>query len=89
MMKALPQVTLVGMPTRGASGNPKPFELEGTGLKVMFSRWVDLLPDGRTLEGRGIPPDVRVDEPPSAYTSRDPTWEKGLDVLREKLKLPR
>src|SRR5262249_55065658 len=29
MLKCLPNVTTVGAPTRGSSGNPKPFELPG------------------------------------------------------------
>ena len=85
MMKALPHVTTVGMPTRGASGNPKPFRLGNTGVTVTFSRWVDLLPHGETFEGRGIPPDVMVDEPPSAYAELDPTLERALALLREKI----
>lgn len=85
MMKSLPHVTTVGLPTRGASGNPQPFPLEGTGIVVTFSRWVDLMPDGQTFEGRGIPPDVTVDEPTSAYAERDPTLEKALEVLRGKV----
>jgi C-terminal processing protease CtpA/Prc len=85
MMMALPHVTTVGMPTRGASGNPKPYKLGGTGVTVTFSRWVDLLPNGETFEGRGIPPQVLVEEPASAYTERDPTLEKAFEVLREKV----
>lgn len=84
MMKALPHVTTVGMPTRGASGNPKPFEFGETGLTVMFSRWVDMLPNGELVEGRGIAPEITVDEPTSAYTDRDPTLEKALEILRSK-----
>ncbi|EEF62265.1 hypothetical protein Cflav_PD4900 [Pedosphaera parvula Ellin514] len=52
MMRCLPQVTTVGISTRGA---------------------------------RGIPPDVQVHEPPSAYTEQDPTLEKGLAILRQQL----
>jgi hypothetical protein len=85
MMRCLPHVTTVGLPTRGASGNPQPFPLEGTGVVVTFSRWVDLLPDGQTFEGRGIPPDITVDDPTSAYAERDPTLEKALEILRGKV----
>ncbi|MFN7140669.1 MAG: S41 family peptidase, partial [Limisphaerales bacterium] len=56
MMKALPHVTTVGMPTRGASGNPREHALDDTGVKVYFSSWVDMTPDGATFEGKGIPP---------------------------------
>jgi hypothetical protein len=85
MMKCLPEVTTVGLPTRGASGNPQSYNLTGTGIKVIFSRWVDLMPDGQTFEGKGISPDVIVDEPPSAYEQQDPTLEKALEILRQKI----
>jgi C-terminal processing protease CtpA/Prc len=85
MMQSLPNVTTVGLPTRGASGKPMPHEMQGTGLTVNFSTWVDLIPDGTTFEGVGIPPEVKVDEPATAYENRDPTLEKGLEILRDKL----
>jgi hypothetical protein len=84
MMKCLPHVTTVGQRTRGASGNPKPLPLGETGITLYFSRWVDLMPNGRTFEGAGIPPDVEVNEPPEAYANSDPTLEKGLEVLRRR-----
>jgi hypothetical protein len=85
MMKCLPQVTTVGLPTRGASGNPKPFALSRTGVTVYFSRWVDMLPDGQPIEGVGIQPDTRVEAPETSYAAADPTLEKGLEVLRAKV----
>jgi C-terminal processing protease CtpA/Prc len=85
MMKCLPHVTTVGLPTRGASGNPNPVELSGTGLAVWFSRWVDMLPDGSTFEGRGIAPDVEVNQPVESYAQGDPTLEKGLQLLHDKV----
>jgi RNA polymerase sigma-70 factor (ECF subfamily) len=85
MLKCLPQVTMVGAPTRGSSGNPRPFALPGLDVAVWYSRWVDMLPDGTPIEGRGIVPEVLVDAPPQAYANGDPTWNKALDVLREKL----
>lgn len=59
MLKVLPQVTLVGQPTRGASGNPAPVHLPN-GLRVWYSRWVSMLPDGTATETRGIPPDILI-----------------------------
>jgi C-terminal processing protease CtpA/Prc len=85
MMKSLPNVTTVGMPTRGASGNPNAMPLARTGLMVYYSSWVDMLPNGKTFEGVGIPPDIRVDLPTAAYATADPTLEKGLEVLRSKV----
>ena len=75
MLRALPQATLVGQPTRGSSGNPRPFKLPGLDLTVWYSRWVDMMPDGTVVEGRGIKPDVVVYELPDAYKESDPTWE--------------
>jgi RNA polymerase sigma-70 factor (ECF subfamily) len=86
MMKCLPQVTLVGAPTRGASGNPRPVDLPGLDVAVLFSSWVDLMPDGSPIEGVGIRPDVAVALPEDAYRDRDPTLEKALEVLRRKTK---
>ncbi|MDA1195969.1 MAG: S41 family peptidase [Planctomycetota bacterium] len=59
MLAALPDVTLIGQPTRGSSGNPQPIELPN-GVSVWFSRWISLLPDGSPLERHGVPPDERV-----------------------------
>ena len=85
MMKCLPNVTTVGQATGGASGNPQPWPLGRTDVTVWFSRWVDLMPDGNTFEGKGIPPDVEVNEPPAAYATSDPTLEKGLSILRQQI----
>ena len=85
MMRCLPQVTIVGLPTRGASGNPIPFRLSRTGITVYFSGWVDMLPDGQSIEGVGIAPDTRVEAVETSYATADPTLEKGLEVLRAKV----
>jgi C-terminal processing protease CtpA/Prc len=86
MMKCLPHVTTIGMPTRGSSGNPKPFTLPGIPVTVVYSRWVDMLPDGTPVEGRGVPPEIIVDVPKPAYQRADPTWERAIEVLRSKRK---
>lgn len=85
MMQCLPQVTTVGLPTRGASGNPAPWRSMRAGITVYFSRWVDLLPDGQVLEGVGVKPAIEVKEATEVYEKTDPTLDKGLEVLREKI----
>jgi hypothetical protein len=84
MMACLPHVTTVGLPSRGSSGNPAPFALPGVGVTVMYSRWVDMLPDGTPVEGHGVVPQIVVDCPVRAYAGSDPTWEKAVAVLCEK-----
>lgn len=79
MMKAMDHVTLVGKPTRGASGNPRAVTLSN-GVRVWFSRWVSMEPDGTPIEGRGIQPDVEVEHTDPG----DPTFDKAVEILREK-----
>jgi hypothetical protein len=76
MLKARPRSKLIGLPTRGASGNPQPVQLPN-GLVVHYSTWVPLGLDGQPFEGKGIQPDIRVDD--------DPTGEKGLAKAIEQL----
>jgi hypothetical protein len=85
MMKCLPQVTTVGLPTRGSSGNPVVFPISRTGVTVYFSAWVDMMPNGDVFEGIGIPPDVRVEADTKNYATSDPTLQKGLEILRNKI----
>ena len=80
MMKALEHVTLVGQPTRGASGNPRPVTLSN-GVRVWFSRWVSLELDGTPIEGAGVRPDVRFEH---RKDEGDATFSRALDLLREK-----
>ncbi|HLN30564.1 MAG TPA: S41 family peptidase [Gemmataceae bacterium] len=86
MLTCLPHVTSVGLPTRGSSGNPRPFKLPGVAVTVLYSRWVDLMPDGSPIEGKGIQPRILVDLPASAYEKSDPTREKAIDILRTNVK---
>jgi C-terminal processing protease CtpA/Prc len=86
MMSALPHVTTIGLPTRGSSGNPRAADVGESGLVVYFSQWVDLLPDGTPIEGKGVPPRIRVEKPVEAYNDADPTLRKALEILRERQK---
>jgi hypothetical protein len=79
MMKTLPHATLVGQPTRGASGNPAPVNLPN-GISVWYSRWVDMLPDGTPIEGKGVPPDITVEH----ESPGDPTFDAAVKILDEK-----
>ncbi len=84
MMKAMDHVTLVGQPTRGASGNPRPVTLSN-GVRVWFSRWVSMDGDGTPLEGRGVQPDILV---PHAGEG-DPTFDKAVEILCDKTGIAR
>lgn len=83
MMKQIPGCVLVGEPTQGSSGNPKPYDL-GNGVTVYLPSWKDLLPDGTCLEGVGIAPDVLVKVRPPEIMDKDPVIEAALAALQRK-----
>jgi len=78
MMKALKHVTTVGLRSRGASGNPRPFPLM-PGYAVWIPTWRALTMDGKPIEGRGVEPDHRIQPTPAAET--DVTLEAALRLL--------
>jgi RNA polymerase sigma factor (sigma-70 family) len=86
MLVCLPNFTSIGLPTRGSSGNPRPFKLPGVPVTIVYSRWVDLMRDGQPIEGRGIQPKIRVDVPDIAFQDRDPIWERAVELLRERVR---
>ena len=81
MMKAMDHVELIGQPTRGASGNPKPVRLTN-GVRVWIPTWVSLELDGSPIEGRGVLPDIEVDH----LGDGDPTFAHALKHLRQRIK---
>mmetsp|Transcript_57638 Transcript_57638/g.182559 ORF Transcript_57638/g.182559 Transcript_57638/m.182559 type:complete len:131 (+) Transcript_57638:311-703(+) len=80
MMKSLPHAVVVGLATRGASGNPKPITVDPElQVTVSFSRWVRTLPSGEVLEGAGVAPHVEVEWDQEA--EGDGTLDAGLVEL--------
>ena len=81
MMRRVPGCKLIGQPTAGASGNPKPADL-GNGVVVFVPSWQDLDLDGTRLEGRGVYPDIEVGTQPQLFAENDPVLDEALNVLR-------
>jgi C-terminal processing protease CtpA/Prc len=80
-MRELPNVTIMGDTTLGASGNPQTYPL-GDGWSYSVSRWIEWTADRRVIEWNGIPPDVFVAWDPAAVSSgRDPVLEAALTRL--------
>jgi tetratricopeptide (TPR) repeat protein len=71
MMKAIPNVKLVGETTRGSSGNPQEIKLPN-GVSVMLPSWQACLPDGKCFEGVGIEPDIKIEFPEEEFRKYDP-----------------
>ena len=83
MMKQARDVTIVGQPTCGSSGNPQPYNL-GNDVTISLPSWQALRPDGTCWEGEGIAPDVFVPCTSRDFETRDPTLDKALELLRAK-----
>lgn len=83
-MRTLPQVTVVGDTTGGASGNPATFLL-GNGWRFTVPRWLEFGPDKRPIEGRGVAPHLAVTWDPASYDSaRDPLIDAAVGLLGER-----
>ncbi len=78
MMGALDNVTTVGLPSRGATGNPQPFALF-PGINVWVPTQRGLLLDGTLIEGRGILPDEEVGR---GEEGKDAALERALEILK-------
>ncbi len=78
MMGALDNVTTVGLPSRGATGNPQPFALF-PGWNVWVPTQRGLMLDGTIIEGRGIPPDEELGR---GEEGKDAALERALEILR-------
>ena len=59
MLRALPNVTILGDTTAGSTGNPGLFEMPN-GWELLVSRWQVTDPEGKFIEDQGIAPDEVV-----------------------------
>lgn len=81
----LPNVTLVGDFTGGGSANPEQRTL-ANGWQYTVSRWIEYLPDGTTIEGVGIEPDIRIDiSAADAAALQDTIMDTAISDLRAAL----
>lgn len=83
-MRTLPNVTVIGDTTGGASGYPATFALEN-GWQFSVPRWLEYGPDRQPIEGRGVPPHLSLAWNPDSYDSeRDPLIDAAVGVLGER-----
>jgi C-terminal processing protease CtpA/Prc len=84
-LHAASRTTVVVEKTGSSTGQPLIINLPGGDARICTKQ--DTYPDGREFVGVGIIPDVEVHPTPSdIITGRDVILEKGLEVLRSKIK---
>ena len=88
MMKQAPGVQVIGQKTRGSSGNPVAHDL-GNGVSIRLPSWQALRPDGTCIEGEGVAPDVFVPCTSRDLETGEPTLEKALALLRQRIRAGR
>ncbi|MEX0692564.1 MAG: S41 family peptidase [Gemmatimonadales bacterium] len=82
-MRELPNVTIMGDTTGGATGNPGRHDLL-EGWRFSTSRWLARTADGIVIEGQGIPPDVHVPATPEDRVARrDPVLDRARALIDE------
>jgi C-terminal processing protease CtpA/Prc len=81
-MKVLPHVTFVGDTTSGAFSNQINRELpNGWGYSLSIGQWVDA--NGLSYEGKGLPPDVVVqNKKQDVVNGKDEALEKPIELLK-------
>jgi C-terminal processing protease CtpA/Prc len=79
-MRALPNVTIVGDTTAGASGGPIVRELTN-GWTYELSEWIEYTPERRTFEEIGLTPDIALKPTAAdAAADSDPVLERAMLV---------
>ena len=78
--------TIVGTQTYGKGVVQSVFDLkDGTCLKLTVSEY--FTPNGRTIHGEGVTPDVEVEyEADEKNPEKDNQLDKAVEVIKEKLK---
>ena len=83
-MRTLPQVTVIGDTTGGASGNPATYAM-GNGWRFTVPRWMEFGPDRQPIEGRGVAPHLAMAWDPASYDrERDPLIDAAVGLLGER-----
>ena len=79
----LPDVTLMGRPSRGASGMTEDHLIQGP-VEIGLASMVSFMPDGLVFDWHGVTPDIAVELTPEDFTrtGRDTALEAALERLR-------
>ncbi len=83
VFKGLHNVTVVGITTDGSSGNSEGFRLPKSNLKVKLSTMVSFQKDGKTLDGYGTAPDIKIERDiEQIFWKKDTQLEKLKAIIK-------
>jgi len=81
-IEKIPQITTIGRPSGGSTGQPLALELPGGGRANICTKR-DTYSDGRDFVGIGIAPDIFVEATiEDVQSGRDPALERAVQLLR-------
>lgn len=83
IFKAAKRGTIIGTPTGGSTGQPVIIDL-GFGYTARVCARDEWLPDGTEFIGKGIIPDIIVEETAEIFAGKDAVLDKALEVLSER-----
>jgi C-terminal processing protease CtpA/Prc len=84
-IEKIPQITTIGRPTGGSTGQPLSLTLPGGGRANICTKR-DTYPDGRDFVGIGIAPDIFVEATvEDVQQGRDPALDRAVELLRNQL----
>jgi C-terminal processing protease CtpA/Prc len=84
-IEAIPQITTIGRPSGGSTGQPLSLELPGGGRANICTKR-DTYPDGRDFVGIGITPGIFVEPTVEDFQQgRDPALDRAIELLRSQL----
>ena len=82
-LQAAKRARVVGTRTMGNTETIVPYDLDD-GSRLWLAEYGFKLPDGSTIEGKGVTPDAIVDVDWTDYTtSDDPQIKKAVELLRK------
>lgn len=82
-LKGVEGVTLLGTPSGGGSGRARTWVLANSMLEIRLSSMASFRPDGRLYDGRGVAPDVVVEQESGNWIGRgDRQFEAALQKLK-------
>lgn len=85
-LKGLKNVTLLGAPSGGGSGNKETIKLGTTPIELEISTMASFQSNGKLFDGNGVEPDILLQQVPEYYIGgSDNVLDRAVIILKNKL----